>query len=126
MLIAAIVAVVLVIVALKSVVVVPAETAFVVERLGRCHRTLPAGRHFVAPFVDRVASRFTTRTAHNRLSETAITHDHVPVRIASTFFARIGLSPTPDREAGRLPGRRRQGGADGSRRRVIADCLVSS
>ena len=89
MFIAGVVVLFLVIVALKCTVVVPADTAFIVDRLGRYHRTLTPGRHFVAPFVDRVGSRFTTLTARGQLAESAITQDNVPVRVESTFRWRI-------------------------------------
>lgn len=41
----------------RSVVVVPSGQAYVVERLGRVERVLPAGLHVVPPFVSRVAAR---------------------------------------------------------------------
>ena len=53
-LIAAVLAVLL---AALSIVVVPADRAFVVERLGRYHRTLRQGLHVLAPLVDRVRVR---------------------------------------------------------------------
>ena len=37
---------------------VPEGSVYIVERLGRFHRTLPPGRHFIAPVFDRVARRF--------------------------------------------------------------------
>jgi regulator of protease activity HflC (stomatin/prohibitin superfamily) len=45
------------IVVAKSVVVVPEGHAYVVERLGRFDRALPAGLHVVVPFVDVVRHR---------------------------------------------------------------------
>jgi regulator of protease activity HflC (stomatin/prohibitin superfamily) len=39
------------------VVVVPAGHAYVVERLGRYHRTLAPGLHALVPFLDRVYAR---------------------------------------------------------------------
>lgn len=36
-------------------VIVPQQKAFLVERLGRFHRTLDSGLHFLIPFVDNVA-----------------------------------------------------------------------
>jgi regulator of protease activity HflC (stomatin/prohibitin superfamily) len=39
----------------RSVRVVPQQTAFVVERLGKYHSTLAPGLNFLVPFVDRLA-----------------------------------------------------------------------
>ena len=36
----------------KTAVVVPQQSAYVVERLGRYHTTLNAGFHVLVPFVD--------------------------------------------------------------------------
>jgi regulator of protease activity HflC (stomatin/prohibitin superfamily) len=36
-------------------VIVPQQKAYVVERLGRFHRTLDSGLHFLIPFIDKVA-----------------------------------------------------------------------
>ncbi len=42
----------------KALVVVPSDRAFVVERFGRFLKVLPAGLHFVPPFIDRVSRDF--------------------------------------------------------------------
>ena len=39
----------------KSVKIVPNKTTYVIERLGKYHRTLPAGMHIIIPFIDRIA-----------------------------------------------------------------------
>jgi regulator of protease activity HflC (stomatin/prohibitin superfamily) len=41
----------------KSIKVVPQQTAYVVERLGRYHGTLAPGLNVVVPFIDRLAYR---------------------------------------------------------------------
>ena len=41
----------------KTAVVVPQQSAFVVERLGRYHGTLNAGFHILVPFVDVIRYR---------------------------------------------------------------------
>ena len=40
-----------------SIQIVPTQSAYVVERLGRYHRTLNAGFHTLIPFVDQVTYR---------------------------------------------------------------------
>jgi regulator of protease activity HflC (stomatin/prohibitin superfamily) len=44
----------------KAFVVVPADRAFVVERLGAFHAVLHSGLHVVVPFIDRIAREFST------------------------------------------------------------------
>jgi regulator of protease activity HflC (stomatin/prohibitin superfamily) len=68
---------------------VPADTAYVLERLGRYHRTLMAGMHVIAPFLDRIAFRHSLLTKFGELSDTATSLDNMNVHIASTFHWRI-------------------------------------
>jgi regulator of protease activity HflC (stomatin/prohibitin superfamily) len=62
-------------------VVVPAQHAYVLERLGRYRTTLSAGFHFVVPVIDRVAFRFSLRPRDTNLETVAITLDDVPVKV---------------------------------------------
>ena len=73
----------------KSWIRVPDGMAFVVGRLGQYERTLPAGTHFVMPFIDHVASRHSLVPKSGEIADTAISYDNLPVRIASTFRWRI-------------------------------------
>jgi regulator of protease activity HflC (stomatin/prohibitin superfamily) len=50
-------AVLAIIIFFKARVRVPAGSVFIVERLGRYHRTLQPGTHFLAPFLDAVRFR---------------------------------------------------------------------
>lgn len=50
-------ALVAVLFAWQSIKVVPQQTAWVVERLGKFHAVLNPGLNFIIPFVDRVAYR---------------------------------------------------------------------
>ena len=51
------IAVVVVFILAKTAVVVPQQSAYIVERLGKYSRTLNAGFHILAPFLERVAYR---------------------------------------------------------------------
>ena len=42
---------------LKTAIVVPQKTAFIVERLGKYRTTLEAGFHVLMPFFDKIAFR---------------------------------------------------------------------
>ena len=68
---------------------VPDDMAYVVERLGRYHRTLTSGSHFLTPVFDRVAFRHSLLPQHGEIADTAISHDNLPVRITSSFRWRI-------------------------------------
>ncbi|MCD6397443.1 MAG: paraslipin [Spirochaetaceae bacterium] len=75
---------------LRSVRVVPARTALVVERLGKYSRTLNAGLHVLIPFLEKV------RYKHN-LKEVAIdvpaqdcyTQDNVKVRVDGVLYIQV-------------------------------------
>ncbi len=74
----------------RSVRVVPARTALVVERLGKYSRTLNAGLHVLIPFLEKV------RYKHN-LKEVAIdvpaqdcyTQDNVKVRVDGVLYIQV-------------------------------------
>ncbi len=75
---------------LKSIRIVPARTALVVERLGKYSRVLNAGFHVLVPFIDKV------RYKHN-LKEMAIdvpaqdcfTQDNVKVRVDGVLYMQV-------------------------------------
>ena len=78
-----------VILLMRSVIVVRDGTVYVVERLGRYARTLPAGVHVLAPFVDAVRFRYSVAPADEQLADQCITFDNVAVAITSTFRWQI-------------------------------------
>ena len=47
--------VIAIIFAVKSVNVIPQQTAWVIERLGKFHKVLNPGLNFIIPFIDKVA-----------------------------------------------------------------------
>jgi regulator of protease activity HflC (stomatin/prohibitin superfamily) len=78
------------IVLFRGLVVVPADAAYVVERLGRYHATLAPGLHVLVPFVDTV--RFRHRTAEQELpleSRDDKTDDGVPLRVTATLRWKV-------------------------------------
>ena len=52
------IAVLVFVVLIKGALIVPQKSSFIVERLGKYHRTLNAGFHILIPFVDRAAYKF--------------------------------------------------------------------
>lgn len=67
------------------VTVVPEGHAYVVERLGRYHRTLTAGTHLLLPLFDRVAHRYSLRPRAGDVSDVCISLDNLTVSIESTY-----------------------------------------
>ncbi len=49
------------IVIVRTVRIVPQQTALIIERLGRYSRTLEGGIHFLVPFVDKVRANVDLR-----------------------------------------------------------------
>ncbi len=83
---------VLVIVA-KTAVVVPQQSAYVVERLGRFHGILNAGFHVLLPFVDAIRYRHSLKeTAVDIPAQVCITRDNVQVGVDGVLYLRV-LNP---------------------------------
>jgi regulator of protease activity HflC (stomatin/prohibitin superfamily) len=74
----------------KMVRIVPQQAAFVVERLGKFHRSLQAGLHVTIPFVDVVRYRHTLKEVVLDIPEqVCITKDNVQVAIDGVIFYRV-------------------------------------
>ena len=74
----------------SGVKVVPQQSAWIIERLGRFNQTLTAGLHFIIPFVDRVAYRHSLKeNAIDIPSQTAITRDNVTLIIDGILYLKI-------------------------------------
>jgi regulator of protease activity HflC (stomatin/prohibitin superfamily) len=88
-----VVAVLVLIVVYRTAVVVPQQSAFVVERLGRYHATLNAGFHILVPFVDVIRYRHTLKeTAHDIAAQVCITRDNVQVGVDGVLYIKV-LNP---------------------------------
>ncbi len=89
--IALIVLLVLVVIAiLMTVKVVPQQTAYVVERLGKFDAVLEPGINFIIPFFDRVAYKFTLKESAIDIPEQiCITNDNVQVRMDGVIFIQV-------------------------------------
>jgi regulator of protease activity HflC (stomatin/prohibitin superfamily) len=83
---------VLVIIA-KTAVVVPQQSAYVVERLGRFHGILNAGFHVLLPFVDVIRYRHSLKeTAIDIPAQVCITRDNVQVGVDGVLYLKV-LNP---------------------------------
>ena len=86
-------AVLIAIVIAKTAVVVPQQSAFVVERLGKYHSTLGAGFHMLVPFVDVIRYRHSLKEAAADIPEqVCITRDNVQVHVDGVIYLQV-LNP---------------------------------
>src|SRR5262245_34775764 len=85
----AIVILVIVVIA-KTAVVVPQQSAYVVEQLGKYSRTLQAGFHVLIPFVDRIGYRHTLKEQATDIPEqVCITRDNVQVGVDGVLYLQV-------------------------------------
>src|SRR5467141_4781120 len=85
-----VIAVVVVIVVAKSSTVVPQQSAYVVESLGRYSRTLQAGFHVLIPVVERVAYRHSLKEqAIDVAEQVCITRDNVQVAVDAVLYMQV-------------------------------------
>ena len=83
---------VLVIIA-KTAVVVPQQSAYVVERLGKYAATLDAGFHILVPFIDRIRYKHSLKeTAIDIPEQVCITRDNVQVSVDGILYLKV-LNP---------------------------------
>ena len=75
---------------LRSVRIVPARTALVVERLGKYTRTLEAGFHLLIPFLDRVRYRHNLKEqAIDVPAQSCFTQDNVKIQVDGMLYLQI-------------------------------------
>ena len=74
----------------RTVIVVPQQSAYVAERLGRYSSTLNAGPHFLFPFLERVAYRHSLKEdALDIPEQVCITKDNVQVGIDGVLYLQV-------------------------------------
>jgi regulator of protease activity HflC (stomatin/prohibitin superfamily) len=84
------VALVVIIILAKTAVVVPQQSAYVVEYLGKYSRTVQAGFHILVPFVERIAYRHSLKEQALDIPEqTCITKDNVQVGVDGVLYLRV-------------------------------------
>src|SRR5881409_3150030 len=86
-------ALLVIIVISRTAVVVPQQSAFVVERLGRYRATLDAGFHILLPFIDAVRYRHSIKEHAGEIPEQiCITRDNVQVHVDGVLYLKV-LNP---------------------------------
>ena len=74
----------------KTAIVVPQQSAYVVENLGKYSRTLHAGFHILVPFVERVAYRHSLKEQAIDIPEqVCITRDNVQVGVDGVLYMQV-------------------------------------
>jgi regulator of protease activity HflC (stomatin/prohibitin superfamily) len=85
-----VVAAVAFVVLVKTAIVVPQQSAFIVERLGKYSSTLNAGFHILVPFIERVAYRHGLKESAIDIAEQiCITRDNVQVGIDGVLYLQV-------------------------------------
>lgn len=85
-----VVAVILVVFALMSIKVVKQSTARVVERLGKFHRVLSSGVHFIIPFAERVSPYISLKErVADFPPQSVITKDNVTMQIDTVVYFQV-------------------------------------
>jgi regulator of protease activity HflC (stomatin/prohibitin superfamily) len=74
----------------RTAVVVPQQSAYVVERLGRYSGTLSAGFHILVPFIDVIRYRHSLKeTAVDIPEQVCITRDNVQVHVDGVLYLQV-------------------------------------
>lgn len=85
-----VIAILCVVVLIKTAVVVPNQQAFIVERLGKFRTVLYAGFHILIPFIDRVSYKRTLKEQVLDVpKQTCITRDNVSVDIDGVLYLQV-------------------------------------
>jgi len=88
--IAAVVLVLAVVLVIQMLKVVPQQHAWVVERLGKYHRTLTPGLSFVVPFIDRVAYKHLLKEIPMDVpSQVCITKDNTQLTVDGVLYFQV-------------------------------------
>ncbi|MFO0688477.1 MAG: paraslipin [Myxococcota bacterium] len=74
----------------RTATVVPQQSAYVVERLGKYSKTLHAGFHILVPFVERIAYRHSMKESAIDIPEQiCITRDNVQVHVDGVLYLKV-------------------------------------
>ncbi len=86
-------AILVIIVLFKTAIVVPQQSAYVVERLGKYSGTLNAGFHILVPFVDVIRYKHTLKEqTYDIPAQVCITRDNVQVGVDGVLYLKV-LNP---------------------------------
>ncbi|MGH9467175.1 MAG: SPFH domain-containing protein [Terriglobales bacterium] len=85
-----VVVVVLLIIGVRAVQIVPQQSAWVLERMGRYHGTLSAGLNVITPFIDRIAYKHNLREIPlSAEPQVCITRDNTQVTVDGILYYQV-------------------------------------
>ena len=85
-----VIAIIVIVVLAKTAVIVPQQSAFVVENLGKYSRTLRAGFHILVPFIERAAYKHSLKELAIDIAEqVCITKDNVQVGVDGVLYMQV-------------------------------------
>lgn len=85
-----VIAVLAIIVIAKTAIIVPQQSAYIVELLGKYNRTTSAGFHILIPFIERIAYRHSLKEEAIDIAEqVCITRDNVQVGIDGVLYMQV-------------------------------------
>ncbi|MGB0899807.1 MAG: SPFH domain-containing protein, partial [Psychrobium sp.] len=80
----------IVIILKSSIIFVPQNRAFMIERFGKYKSTREAGLNFIIPFIDRIgADRSLKEQAVDVPSQSAITRDNISLHVDGVLYFRV-------------------------------------
>ena len=82
--------VIAIIFAVKSVNVIPQQTAWAIERLGKFHKVLNPGLNFIIPFIDKVAYKHSLKEIPlDTPSQVCITRDNTQLSVDGILYFQV-------------------------------------
>ena len=85
-----VIAIIVIVVLAKTAVIVPQQSAFVVENLGKYSRTLRAGFHILVPFIEKAAYKHSLKELAIDIAEqVCITKDNVQVGVDGVLYMQV-------------------------------------
>ncbi|MDR6411520.1 SPFH domain-containing protein [Paraburkholderia terricola] len=82
--------VIVIVLAAQTIKIVPQQHAWVLERLGRYHRTLTPGLSFAFPFVDRIAYKHILKEIPLEVpSQVCITRDNTQLQVDGVLYFQV-------------------------------------
>jgi len=90
LIIVGVLAVIVIILLIKTATIVPQRSEYIVERLGKYNKTLKAGFHILIPFLDTVAYKRTLKEEVMDIpSQDCITTDNVSVSVDGVLYLQV-------------------------------------
>ncbi len=84
------IAILVIVAILKTAIIVPQKTAYIVERLGKYSCTLDAGFHILVPFIDKIAYKHSLKEqAIDVPPQECITKDNISVSVDGILYMQV-------------------------------------